>query len=135
MAALAPRDDAALAAEQNLLRYIPLDKVLVRPAPSTTRAELSTLERAARASGVDIEIAGSSALADDELARGVGSSGAQRLRALGPISDSLARACHDAGITIDDTAVTASSFVELPRWHREQAISRTMHRHGRVSRV
>jgi len=45
----------------------------------------------------------------------------------------LARACHTAGITIDDTAVTADARVELPRYMREQAISRTTHRHGRVT--
>ncbi len=132
---LAPRDDAALAAEANVLRYVPLSKVIVRPDPATSAAELSTLERAARASGVAFEIAGRDEVADAELARRIGTSGADRLRALGPITDTLARACHEAGVVVDDTAVTSSSFVELARWHREQAISRTMHRHGRVSRV
>jgi len=132
---LAPHDDAALAAEQNVLRYVALAKVVVRPAPSTTRAEIAALERAANVAGVAVEIAGCNAATDDDLARRITTTGAQRLRALGPISDSLARACHAAGIAVDDTAVTSSSFVELPRWHREQAISRTMHRHGRVSRA
>ena len=132
---LAPHDDAALAAEQNVLRYVALAKVVVRPAPSTTRAEIAALERAANVAGVAVEIAGCNAATDDDLARRITTTGAQRLRALGPISDSLARACHAAGIAVDDTAVTSSSFVELPRWHREQAISRTTHRHGRVSRA
>jgi RHH-type proline utilization regulon transcriptional repressor/proline dehydrogenase/delta 1-pyrroline-5-carboxylate dehydrogenase len=33
---------------------------------------------------------------------------------------------------IDDTAVTGDGRIELPRWLREQAISRTLHRHGRI---
>ncbi len=135
LAVLAPHDDAGLAAEANVLGYRPLTKVIVRPDPSTTRAELTTLERAARVSDVAIEIAGSDDVADTALAHRIATSDSDRLRALGPINDALARACHEAGIAVDDTAVTSSSFVELARWHREQAISRTMHRHGRVSRV
>jgi RHH-type proline utilization regulon transcriptional repressor/proline dehydrogenase/delta 1-pyrroline-5-carboxylate dehydrogenase len=135
LSALAPRDDAGLAAEANVLGYRPLGKVIVRPDPATTSAERSTLERAARASSVAIEFAGTDDVADAQLAQGIATSGADRLRALGPISDALARACHEAGVVVDDTAVTSSSFVELARWHREQAVSRTMHRHGRVSRV
>ena len=46
---------------------------------------------------------------DDVLAARVGATGATRLRALGPISDVLARACHRAGIVVDDTAVTTST--------------------------
>jgi RHH-type proline utilization regulon transcriptional repressor/proline dehydrogenase/delta 1-pyrroline-5-carboxylate dehydrogenase len=55
-----------------------------------------------------------------------------RLRVLAPISDAVARACRDADVMIDDTAVTGHGRVELPRWLHEQAISRTLHRHGRV---
>jgi RHH-type proline utilization regulon transcriptional repressor/proline dehydrogenase/delta 1-pyrroline-5-carboxylate dehydrogenase len=135
LSVLTPRDDAGLAAEANVLGYRPLTKVIVRPDASTSRAELATLERAARTSSVAIEIGGSGDVADAELARRIATSGADRLRALGPISDALARACHAAGVTVDDTAVTSSSFVELARWHREQAISRTLHRHGRVSQA
>jgi RHH-type proline utilization regulon transcriptional repressor/proline dehydrogenase/delta 1-pyrroline-5-carboxylate dehydrogenase len=57
---------------------------------------------------------------------------ADRLRALVPISDELSSACHRAAVSIDDTPVTASARVELPRWTREQSVSRTRHRHGRL---
>ena len=51
---------------------------------------------------------------------------------LTPIDDVLRAACHDAGIAIDSTPVTHHGRVELPCWLREQAISWTRHRHGRV---
>jgi RHH-type transcriptional regulator, proline utilization regulon repressor / proline dehydrogenase / delta 1-pyrroline-5-carboxylate dehydrogenase len=129
---IAAHDLAGLRAEQNLLRYRPLDKVVVRATATTTAHERRIVEEAARLTRVGVEIVDARE-PDDVLARRIGASGAQRLRTLGPISDALARACHTAGITIDDTTVTADSRVELPRYLREQAISRTTHRHGRVA--
>ena len=41
-------------------------------------------------------------------------------------------AAHEQNIAVDDTAVTHDGRVELPCWVREQAISRTVHRHGRI---
>nr|MDP9336755.1 aldehyde dehydrogenase family protein [Actinomycetota bacterium] len=128
---LEPRDVAGLRAEQNLHRYQPLAKIVVRAVASTTPAELDIVAQAARVTGVMVDIARANE-DDDALARRLASTGAQRLRALGPISDPLARAGHRAGITIDDTAATGAARVELPRWTREQSISRTLHRHGRV---
>ena len=43
-------------------------------------------------------------------------------------------ACHDAGVAVDRTPVTHDGRVELPCWLREQAISWTVHRHGRLPR-
>ncbi len=55
------------------------------------------------------------------------------MRALAPLSDATLAACHDAGVAVDRTAVTHDGRVELPCWLREQAISWTVHRHGRVA--
>ena len=128
---LRPRDLAGLRAEQNTHRYRPLGKVLVRTGATTTAAELDVVSQAARLTHANVEIADGRE-PDDTLARRLASTGAQRLRALGPISDTLAAAAHLAGITVDDTAVTSIARVELPHWVREQSISRTMHRHGRI---
>ncbi len=121
---LAPRDLAGLRAESNEFRYRPLRRVVVRADATIDADARRVLTDAARLSHVPVEIIDN----DDVgmLAR------ADRVRALVPVSDAFASACHAAGIAIDDTAVTTSSIVELPRWHREQAISRTMHRHGRL---
>ena len=128
---LRPQDLAGLRAEQNTHRYRPLGKVLVRTGATTTAAELDVVSQAARLTHANVEIADGRE-PDDTLARRLASTGAQRLRALGPISDTLAAAAHLAGITVDDTAVTSIARVELPHWVREQSISRTMHRHGRI---
>jgi RHH-type proline utilization regulon transcriptional repressor/proline dehydrogenase/delta 1-pyrroline-5-carboxylate dehydrogenase len=69
---------------------------------------------------------------DGELAARIATSGAERLRVLVPVDDVLRSACHEAGIAIDTTPVTHHGRVELPCWLREQAISWTRHRHGRV---
>src|SRR5262249_10494367 len=126
-----PRDLAGLRAEQNLLRYPAVDKVVVRATASTTPDELRVVSEAARLTGVWTEIVQWREFADVLAAR-IGATGAPGRRARGPIWDALARAGHRAGIVVDDTAITASSTVELGRWCHEQAISRTLHRHGRI---
>jgi len=128
---LEPRDNAGLRAEENVHRYVPLDRVIVRADTGTTPAELQAVAQAALIAGVDHEVCGADE-PDARLAARIGSSPASRLRALVPVSDALAAACHRAGVTIDDTAVTAAARVELPRWAREQSVTRTRHRHGRL---
>jgi RHH-type proline utilization regulon transcriptional repressor/proline dehydrogenase/delta 1-pyrroline-5-carboxylate dehydrogenase len=124
------RDRSGLHAESNVLRYRPLRKVIVpvdAATPDTTRA---MLEHAAEVTGVAVELTDEP---EAQLMARIATSGADRLRAVTPISDALARACHAADVTIDDTAVTGDGRLELPRWLREQAISRTLHRHGRIA--
>ncbi len=87
--AIAARDLAGLRAEQNLLRSRPLDKVVVRATEATTVDERRVLEQAARLTSTAVEIVDARE-SDDALARRIGASGAQRLRALAPISDALA---------------------------------------------
>jgi RHH-type proline utilization regulon transcriptional repressor/proline dehydrogenase/delta 1-pyrroline-5-carboxylate dehydrogenase len=69
---------------------------------------------------------------DTALAARLGSSGAARLRLLAPVGDAVLVACHHAGIAVDRTPVTHDGRVELPCWLREQSISWTLHRHGRI---
>jgi RHH-type proline utilization regulon transcriptional repressor/proline dehydrogenase/delta 1-pyrroline-5-carboxylate dehydrogenase len=126
------RDDTGLAAESNVLRHRPVGKVVVRPAAATTALELELLRRAAHQTGAGIDIV----RADEpeaSLAARLGSLGADRLRLLAPAGDELRRAAHAAAVTIDDTPVTGHGRVELPCWLREQAVSITRHRHGRIS--
>jgi hypothetical protein len=57
-----------------------------------------------------------------------------RLRLVGLADDAaeIRRASHLAGIAIDDAPPVCAPEIELPRWLREQAVSITAHRHGRV---
>jgi RHH-type proline utilization regulon transcriptional repressor/proline dehydrogenase/delta 1-pyrroline-5-carboxylate dehydrogenase len=56
-----------------------------------------------------------------------------RVRVLAPLADATLAACHDAAVAVDRTPVTHDGRIELPCWLREQAISQTVHRHGRVA--
>ncbi len=58
--------------------------------------------------------------------------GESRLRILAPATDELLLLAHQAGITVDTAPVTGSGRLELTHWLKEQAISRTMHRYGRL---
>lgn len=128
---LRPRDASGLRAEENVHRYVPLDRVAVRVGSATSAAERDAIARATAVTGVDHEVVDANT-SDAQLAARIGTMGVNRLRTLVPITDALAAACHRAGVTVDDTAATGSARVELPRWSREQAVSRTRHRHGRL---
>ena len=55
-----------------------------------------------------------------------------RVRLLGSADAEVWAAVHAAGATVDDNPVVDHGRVELVRWMREQAISRTRHRYGTV---
>jgi len=123
-------DASGLAAEANILRHRPVDGVLVRTGTDTDPAALALVEAAAEVVGVTMTLAGPD-LDDDAVIDRLG--GVERLRLLTDASDDVRRAAHVAHVAIDDTPVTGDGRVELPCWLREQAISRTRHRHGRLA--
>lgn len=149
-------DRSGLRAEANVFRYRPVDGVIARVGADASSAHLSALRTAAAVTGVALEISvppgdgaatppGEHDIApadaggmlshvetDDELANRIGAGRAERLRLLTPCRDVLRVACHEHDVAIDETAVTHDGRVELPCWLREQAVSRTRHRHGRV---
>ncbi len=55
-----------------------------------------------------------------------------RVRTLISLPDEVRRRWHGADITIDNDPIVADGEVELRHWVREQAVSRTEHRHGRL---
>ena len=114
-------DASGLRSEENVLRYRPVARVLVHVDAGTTEHELALLRLAASRAGVPITVGDASALASCE-----------RLRLLAPAGEELLRAAHDHDVRVDDTPVTGDGRIELPCWLREQAISRTRHRHGRI---
>jgi RHH-type proline utilization regulon transcriptional repressor/proline dehydrogenase/delta 1-pyrroline-5-carboxylate dehydrogenase len=121
-------DRSGLRAESNVLRYRPVANVLVRISQDTPAEDVASLRAAAGVAGVTVEVVDD----DDDVLRRLVVSQPERLRLLAPCSESVWAACHEADIAIDDTPVTHHGRVEFPCWLREQAISRTLHRHGRV---
>ena len=133
-------DRSGLRAESNVLRYRPVSKVLVRVDRSTAVFDVTSIRTAAEVAGVPVEVSGPPETAtlvdvvedDASLAARLVSGGFERLRLLGACDDVVRKAAHEQNIAVDDRAVTHDGRVELPCWVREQAISRTVHRHGRV---
>ncbi len=135
------RDQTGLRSESNVLRYRPLRKVIVRISSSTDYAEIGLLRSAAAIANVALDVSAPTGTSwpgtivenEEELGRRVASGGTDRLRVTGVVGDELLRVCHQHDVAVDDTPVTGHGRVELPCWVQEQAISRTLHRHGRIS--
>ncbi len=123
-------DPSGLRAESNVLRYLPLERVVVRHDGSTNR-ELKRLRIASDVTGVELIESDARLESIEELDSRMGSS-VGRLRLLtdepGVLKLGIAQ-----GVAIDRAQPSADGFVELYRWFREQSISTTQHRHGRIS--
>ncbi|MCF8551139.1 MAG: bifunctional proline dehydrogenase/L-glutamate gamma-semialdehyde dehydrogenase, partial [Candidatus Nanopelagicales bacterium] len=125
-------DPTALQSEANILRYLPIDKVFVR-CSDPTAPEVDLLREAARVTGVPLEIS----VRSDESEAALGtrlsrSSGEVRLRVLAPATHELYELANQYGVCVDTAPVTSKGRLELTHWVKEQAISRTMHRYGRL---
>ena len=132
----AEHDPSGLASEANILRYRPVDLVIVR-ADRVDDDRVALMRMVADVTGCRILVSDESTQDDDELVALLGSltgSGTVRLRLLEDAPDRVHAAAFAAGIAVDRSPVTAVPMVELRRWVIEQAVSRTMHRHGRLQR-
>jgi RHH-type proline utilization regulon transcriptional repressor/proline dehydrogenase/delta 1-pyrroline-5-carboxylate dehydrogenase len=127
-------DPTGLACESNVLRYRPLDLVIVRMNDdANTDAEL--LRAAAQIAGVPIEFSTPDRESDDQLAARLSTQiGGVRLRLLTKTNDNVLKAANTAGVTIDESIVTGIGRLDLLCFVKEQAISQTMHRYGRLIR-
>lgn len=128
-------DPSGLAAESNVFRYRPLDRVVVWHDGDDDALEL--LELAASITGVRVELLDASSVEPEMLLRRCVDGErplADRLRLLVDLPGDVLRALHRANVPVDDDAPVADGRIELRKWVREQAISRTMHRHGRMLR-
>ena len=114
-------DPSALRSERNVLRYLPLPSLDVYVAPDASPAA--------------VEIARLADLVVGTRARFVDATRpirAERVRVVGSVSDEQLAQWHAAGVEVDLVQPVADAMVELRRWVREQAISHTRHRHGRL---
>ena len=129
----AEHDATGLVAEANILRYFPLDHVVAR-VPHDGEARIDTLRAAAAVSGVRLEISTTRDETDRAFADRLAASSRRpdRVRLLTPLSNDARRVLHRADIAIDVDQPVTEPTIELNHWVREQAISRTRHRHGRL---
>lgn len=125
-------DASGLLSESNILRYVALDRVIAR-VTTTDGMQAEQLRSAARFTGVTLEFSRVDEEPDAELATRLAAFGdGTRLRLLAPATDALLAAAQAQGVTVDRAPVTAVGDLELPHWLKEQAVSRTMHRYGRL---
>ncbi|HVM54054.1 MAG TPA: bifunctional proline dehydrogenase/L-glutamate gamma-semialdehyde dehydrogenase [Acidimicrobiales bacterium] len=115
-----PRDEdvTGLRCEENLLRYRPLPRG-VCVWGDLTDEERGIAERAARLTGTPVVFATEA----PDLS-------VDRLRVPHGAPVEVLGAAHAAGVSVDRQPLTGDGRVELARWLREQAISRTRHRFG-----
>lgn len=129
-------DPSGLRSEANVLRYRPLDNVIVR-ADRADDPALDIARIAAQVAGVRLTVSLSTEESDDALAvriQELSVGGATRLRLLTAGSEPLFAACFAGGIAVDRSPMTTMPHNELQHWVLEQSISQTMHRHGRLIR-
>ena len=122
-------DPAALRSESNMLRYVPLRSVAVRHDGSRPDA-LALLRTAASVAGVRLVESSAEEQSDDEFA--ARTPGVDRVRLLTGLDAESRGVLHRANVPIDERPPVSDGFVELYRWVREQSVSRSMHRHGRL---
>jgi RHH-type transcriptional regulator, proline utilization regulon repressor / proline dehydrogenase / delta 1-pyrroline-5-carboxylate dehydrogenase len=126
-------DSSGLASETNTLRYRALPRGVVLRigvgAPSDTQR---FAEAAAGATHCPLHT--SSHAQDSEVVciEQLRALRPDRLRVVGECSDSLRRSANELGIRIDESLVVPNAHVEITKWAREQAVSETQHRHGRL---
>ena len=125
-------DATGLRSERNSLRYRPLDGVVVRMDASVGEEQRQILEAATVVTGTPVVWSVAEVESDADLAKRLGRLGAERLRLLTDASPEVLLAAHAAGVAVDRAPVTDVAEIELPHWLKEQAVSITRHRHGRL---
>ena len=120
----AAHDPTGLRSERNVLRYRPLGRVGLVVGADADPTEIATARLGARTAGVTLI----------DLAHGqlVDASTVDRVRVVGTITDEQRRVLRRAGPDLDETPPIPVAEIELRHWVREQAISWTRHRHGRL---
>ena len=130
----AEHDPSGLRSETNVLRFRPLSGgVAVRLAANQSSVAVALVAEIGRITICNVHISLASEETDDAFADRVGSLRVDRLRILGPTSDVIRAAAHRCGIAVDDSDLNPSPALELPRWMREQSVTRTRHRHGHIA--
>ena len=129
-------DVTGLRCERNVFRYRPLPGgVLVRFGAAVDGRQRTLVRAASMATGTRLLTSDVTAEPPAALAQRLASTGVDRVRLLGSDdgNDAVLAAAHRAGIAVDDAPAVGAPEIELPRWLREQSITITNHRHGRIT--
>jgi RHH-type proline utilization regulon transcriptional repressor/proline dehydrogenase/delta 1-pyrroline-5-carboxylate dehydrogenase len=122
-------DPSGLRAESNILRHRPAARVVARH--DGTRPDLlERLRFAAEVTGVRLVESDARTQRADDLVAALRPG--DRVRVIGEVDPELVRSLVERRTWLDTAAPSPHGRVELVRWVREQAISRTLHRHGRL---
>jgi RHH-type transcriptional regulator, proline utilization regulon repressor / proline dehydrogenase / delta 1-pyrroline-5-carboxylate dehydrogenase len=125
-------DPSALRSESNVFRYRPLPRgVLLRIGLGAPNDSLELAQSAARATHCPLTVSHEREETEQACIQRLQIQRPDRLRVVGECTDELRRAANELGIRIDEAVLMAHASVEVTRWAREQAVSTTMHRHGR----
>ncbi len=126
-------DPSALRSESNVLRYRPLPLgVLLRIGLCAPKDSLELAQSAAQATRCPLTVSHEREESERVCIQRLETLRPDRLRVVGECTDELRRAANELGIRIDEAVLVANASVEVTRWAREQAVSTTMHRHGRL---
>ena len=126
-------DPTGLACERNFLRYRPLTEVVL-VVPDEAPDARTLAELAAGVCDVRLTCVADSAVALAAIG-GFADPDFARIRAPFGASDELLAAAHARGVVVDLNPIVGDGRAELPHWLLEQAVSRTMHRYGRLLRA
>ncbi|MCU1396038.1 MAG: putA [Ilumatobacteraceae bacterium] len=126
-------DPSGLRSERNVLRHRPLDGVLLRIDGATPAEQIAVARAAAARTGVTLTVSNASTESEDALRDRLVTIGAERVRSLVDVSDEMRLWLLERTIGLDTRPITGHGRVELGRWTKEQAISETTHRYGRLT--
>ena len=135
--AAAGHDPDGLDAEANTYRLRPLPGgVALRCGSGAETHQVEIAAAAADAAGARLIVSRAAGAGhgetDEAFAARLPSLGVDRLRLVGTVDPAVRRAAHAASIAVDDLPPVSHPDIELPRWFREQTVSRTLHRHGHL---
>lgn len=128
-------DPSGLRTESNVFRYVPITGMVVRIEADADPHEVELARRAAFVSGVPLfeSLADEPVSALVERLPDLHASGAERLLVIGGSNEvdlGLRRAAHRLSMPLLADPVVGEGRIELVHWHREQAVSQTLHRFG-----
>lgn len=126
-------DPTGLASERNVLRYRPLTGVVLRVDTGTAAAAIEVARAAARRCGTPIEVSDASIESTESLLRRIDADAVpvERVRWLAAAPAPTADLA-DRAVSVETSPIHPDGRVELPRWLKEQSISETAHRYGRL---